>query len=151
MSKTERNSRGSITFGLVGLILGMMALTGSVGHFWLGPLETPPALEDTIADEAMKIRDKVVARLKGDATTAKVVPSRWGPDRVALAVIAGASLLAILFGVIGFVRHEPLRIVGSAAILGGSALALQYLIVAIGAIVFAIIIGAILGGLGFGG
>ena len=151
MSETEGKGRGPVTVGLVALFFGMLALTGSVGHFWLGPIETPPALEDTIADEAVKIRDRVVARLKGDVTTSERISSRWGADRIALTSIAGLGVLAILLGVVGFVRHESVRVVGSAVALGGSALALQYLIIAVCAIVFAIILGAVLNGLDFGG
>ena len=151
MSEIAKTNKGSATFAVVALIFGMIALTGSVGHFWLGPIEAPPKFEDTIADEAVKIRDKVVAKLKGDTSASERTTSSWGPDRIAMAAIACSSLLAILLAVVGFVRHEPLRIVGSAAVLGGSALALQYLIIAIGALVFAIILGAVLNGLDFGG
>ena len=144
-AKQVRNSQ----FGLIALILGMLALAGAVGHFWLGPIDSPPALEDTIADQAVKIRDKVVARLKGiDTPPATAMSSPWDWDRIALASIAGVSVLSILLAVIAYVRHEPLRVAGSAVFLGTFALALQYLVIAVGAIVFAIIIAAVLGGLG---
>ena len=58
-------------------------------------------------------------------------------------------MLAILLSVVAFVRHEPIRMVGGAAALGGCALALQYLVIAIGAIVIAIILAAVLNGLDF--
>lgn len=150
MKEEENGIRKTASFAWVALILGMVALAGSVGHFWLGPIDVPPKLEDTIADQAVKIRDRVVAKLKGDTSPPTTTVSTWDADRTALATIACTSVLAILLSVIAFVRHEPIRMVGGAAVLGGSALALQYLIIAIGAIVFAIILAAVLNGLDFG-
>lgn len=150
MNETANETKTPASFSIIALLFGMLALTGSVGHFWLGPIEPPPSLEDTIADQAVKIRDKVVSRLKGGEAPVRTVASDWGPDRIAMAAIAITSLLAIFLSVIGFIRHEPIRVVGSAVVLGGTALALQYLIIAIGAIVVAIILGAVLNGLDFG-
>jgi hypothetical protein len=147
--KTKDKEHIPARFGLVALVLGMLALTCSVGHFWLGPIEPPPLLEDSIADQAVKIRDKVIGKLKGVDTPPDVFRKSWDADQVAMATIAGASLLAILLAVVGFVRHEPIRMVGSAAALGGSALALQYLVIAVCAIVCAIILAAVLNGLDF--
>lgn len=148
---TDSKSRRPAPFGLIALAFGMLAFVGSVGHFWLGPIEPPPALEDTIANQAVKIRDKVMAKLKGTESSSKTFKSSWEADRMVMASVAGVSVLAILLSVVGFIRHEPIRIVGSAATLGGSALALQYLVIAVGAIVFAIILAAVLNGLDFGG
>lgn len=136
-------------FALIALFAGMLALTGAVTHFWLGPIDPPPKLEDTIADQAVRIRDKVVARLKGEEASKEVAEVKWSADKIAMASIACISLLAILLSVIGFVRHEPLRMVGCATALGGIALALQYFIIALGAIVFAIILAGVLSGLSF--
>lgn len=151
MAKEEEScAKKKASFGLAALILGMVAFAGSVGHFWLGPIAPPPVLEDTIADKAVKIRDRVVAKLKGDTTSSPArAASAWDADRTALAAIACTSVLAILLSVVAFVRHEPIRMVGGAAALGGSALALQYLVIAIGAIVIAIILAAVLNGLDF--
>lgn len=146
---TKDNEHVPARFGLLALVLGMLALTCSVGHFWLGPIESPPRLEDSIADQAVKIREKVVAKLKGIDTPPEVFQKSWDADQVAMATIAAGSLLAILLAVVGFVRHEPIRMVGSAAVLGGSALSLQYLVIAVCAIVCAIILAAVLNGLDF--
>ena len=145
--KVQMNRPASFT--LIALVLGMVALAGSVGHFWLGPIEPPPKLEDSIANHAVKIRNKVVAKLKNEDVPRETYQRTWDADQIAMASIAGTSVLAIILSVIGFVRHEPVRMVGSAAVLGGSALALQYLVIAIGAIVFAIILAAVLNGLDF--
>ena len=147
--KAKEKEKIPARFGLVALVLAMLALTGSVGHFWFGPIESPPKLEDAIADQAVKIRDAVVSRLKGVDPQAKVLHKSWDADQVAMASVAGVSLLAILLAVVGFVRHEPIRMVGSAAVLAGSALALQYIVIAMCAIVFAIILAAVLNGLDF--
>jgi hypothetical protein len=147
--KTKDKEHTPARFGLLALVLGMLALTCSVGHFWLGPIEPPPMLEDSIADQAVKIRDRVVAKLRGSDTPPEVRQRSWDADQVAMATVAGVGLLAILLAVIGFVRHEPIRMVASAAALGGSALALQYLVIAVCAIVCAIILAAVLNSLDF--
>lgn len=149
MTDKMKNNKERSFAALLALLLGMLAFIGSVAHFWLGPINPPPKLEDSIAEEAVKIRDKVVAKLKGEDVPAETYKLDWDADRIAMAAIASFGALAILLAVVGFVRHEPLRMVGSAAALGAIALALQYLIVAIGAIIFAIIIAAVLGGLSF--
>jgi hypothetical protein len=152
MSDTEQNNKHktSAKYGLIGLVLGMLALATSVGHFWLGPIEAPPALEDTIADKAVKIRNKVAAKLIDQQTIEQKEDIRWGADRIATATIAGISVLAIILSVIGFVRHEPIRIVSSGAALAGIALGLQYFVMAITAIVFAIILGAVISAFNIG-
>ena len=147
--KTKDKEQIPARFSLIALVLGMLAFTCSVGHFWLGPIEPPPMLEDSIADQAVKIRDKVVAKLRGSDTPSEVHRKSWGADRVAMATTAGVGSLAILLAVIGFVRHEPNRMAGSAAVLGGTALALQYLVIAVCAIVCAIILAAVLSRLDF--
>lgn len=146
--KTVENKK-TTPIALTALILGMLSLIASVGYFWLGPINPAPKLEDAIADRAVEIRDKVLARLKGEETSQETYKSNWDADRFVMTAIAGTSVLAILLAVIGFVRHEPLRMVGSAAALGTIALAFQYFVIAVGAIVFAIILAGVLSGLGF--
>lgn len=147
--KDLQEKQQSSRFGLLALIVAALALVGSVSHFWLGPIEPPPTIEESVADQAVKIRDKVVARLTGDKSEIERVDTPWNADRTAMASVALASLLGIILAVVGFVRHEPIRVVGSAAVLAGTALALQYVIIAVGAIVCAIILAAVLNGLDF--
>jgi hypothetical protein len=68
--------------------------------------------------------------------------------RVRVATIV-AGLLAILLAVGSFVRREDPRLAGSAAALGGGAIAFHFFVMALGIIVAAILIGALISALGF--
>ena len=82
-----------------------------------------------------------------------------GPDggSVALASRMGAAGaieffggLAIILGVVGFARKESVRAAGGAAVLGGIAMAFQFAVMALGAIVVAILIAAVISQIGIG-
>ena len=75
--------------------------------------------------------------------------SRWDIDKIVDVVTAILGGLAIIFGIFAFIRKESLRVCGSAAILGGGAIAFQFAVIALGAIVAAIIIAVILSQLDF--
>ena len=88
------------------------------------------------------------AALKGEEPAAPVKPSSMDIDQIvglATAVLGG---LAIILGVFGFAKKEPLRVAGGAAVLGGSAIAFQFAVIALGAIVLAILISAVLSQIG---
>jgi hypothetical protein len=60
---TEINRKA---IGLVGVISGFLALlTVLIGPSIYDALYPKPALEDRVADTAIKIRDRVASRLKG--------------------------------------------------------------------------------------
>jgi hypothetical protein len=60
--------------------------------------------------------------------------------RIASSVLGG---LALILGVVSFAKREPLRVVGGAAFLGGAAIAFQFAVIALGAIVMAILVAAV--------
>ena len=64
---------------------------------------------------------------------------------LATALLGG---FAMIFCVFGYAKKEPLRVAGGAAILGGSAIAFQFAVVALGAIVLALLVGAVLSQIG---
>jgi hypothetical protein len=53
--------------------------------------------------------------------------------------------LAIILGVIGYATREPLRVAGGSVVLGGAAIAFQFAVLALGAIMLAIMVAAVLG------
>ena len=57
--------------------------------------------------------------------------------------------LAIVLAVVSLALHEPLRVAAGGVILGGAALAFQFAVLAIAAIVVAALIAGVLGELGF--
>ena len=138
--------------GFVAITLGAIALLLAIVHFWAGPFSPQPRLETTVAQKAVAIRDATIAALKGEEAAPPAAPeglSRWDLDqvaRVATGVMAGA---AIVLAVVSLALHEPLRVAAGGAILGGAALAFQFAILAIGAILVAVLIAAVLGELSF--
>lgn len=143
--KSKRN-----TLGLIGLVIGITALGAALFHFWAGPINESPPLEEVVADKAVKIRDSVVARLKGEEPATTTKSRVWDADRIVdISTVAG-GFLAIVLGAVAFIRREDLRISGSAVAFGGGAIAFQFAAIAVGAIVFAILIAAVLSKLDFG-
>ncbi len=136
------------SLGIVGTVLGMVALSVGVMHFWAGPIEPPPPLETVVADKVVKIRDAVVAKLGGVEYVAEAEAPDWGPDRLLTLATLAVALAAIALGTASYIRRESIRVSGSAVLLGGAAIGIQYLGLAIGLIFFAILIAAVIGQLG---
>ena len=137
------------SFGLVGVVAGVIALGLALVHFWAGPFSPKPSIEEVVAEKAVKIRDSVVARLKGLQKPASVQPQGFDTDHVITTSTIVAGFLAVVLAVVSYIRREDNRVSMSAVALGGGAIALQYLAVALGAIVLAILIAAVLSKLDF--
>ncbi len=146
MSEPEKNRKA---FGFLGVLIGALAFATAALHFFEGPFETSPPIEETIANKAVDIRDAVVARLKGESVESAVAPPGRSIDDWVRMGIVGSSTLAILLAVASFIRREDARMSGSALALGGGALAFPFLAIAIGVVVLVAIIGAVLGNLDF--
>jgi hypothetical protein len=142
--------KGRATIGFIGIGIGAIALLMAIVHFWAGPVSPQPSLEKTVAEKAVAIRDATVAALKGEAIEDKKV-SRSSFDlddtlRITTSVLGG---LAIILGVVSLATREPFRVAGGAAVLGGSALAFQFAVLALGLIFLAILIASVVSKLGF--
>ena len=136
-------------FGLFGVVFGIIALGMSLFHFWAGPITPPQPMEETIADHAVKIKKAVEAKLKGEEYKApSSKSSRFDGDRIFDIATIAAGFLAIVLAVVSFIRHESMRVSGSAVALGGGAIAFQFFTVALGVIVFVILIAIVLNQLG---
>lgn len=136
------------TIGFIGIAMGAVALLMAVVHFWAGPFTPQPSLEKTVAEKAVAIRNATVAALKGEEVTDETPASEIDLDqglRIATGVLGA---VAIILGVISVATRAPLRVGGGAAVLGGVALAFQFAVIALGAIVLAILIGAVLSQIG---
>jgi hypothetical protein len=120
----------------------------AIVHFWMGPISPQPSVEKTVAEKAVAIKNATIAALKGEDVEEKAAPRSIDPDealRTATSVLGG---LALILGVVSFANKEPLRIGGGAAFLGGAAIAFQFAVIALGAIVLAILIGAVISQIG---
>jgi len=143
MCKDIEMRNQNITPGYIGIAAGSIAFMLALVHFWAGPFTPQPTLEQTVAEKAVAIKKATIAALKGE-NTEPAMKNKMNTDKLLDLVTAVLGGLAIILGVISFARADPIRIAGGAAILGGAALAFQFVILAIGAIVLAIVIAAVL-------
>lgn len=135
---------------MIAITVGAAALMLAIVHFWAGPFAEQPSLEATVAEKAVAIRDATIAALQGkEATAVPDTPSRWDLDEIARLATGVMAGLAIVLAVVSLAFHEPLRVAAGGVILGGAALAFQFAILAIGAILVATLIAAVLGELSF--
>jgi hypothetical protein len=136
---------------MLGIVVGALALGVGILHFFLGPISPPNPLEEVVADQAARIHAAVVAKVKGqEAPAPEPETSRFDPDRIVSSGSAVAGFVALMFGVVAFVRREDIRMTGSAAALGAGAIAFQFVLIALGAIVLAIMIAGALSALASG-
>ena len=63
MARTEA---GKNPFGLVGLVVGVLALGGALAHFFVGPINPPPPLETIAAEKVVRIKESIAAKLRGE-------------------------------------------------------------------------------------
>ena len=137
------------TLGFTGIGLGATALLLAIVHFWAGPFSPQPAMEQIVAEKAVLIKQATIAALKGEKTPPP--QSRTiDADQIISIVTSILGGISVILGVIGFARKEPLRVAGGAAALGGSAIAFQFAVIALGAIVLAILVAAVLYQTGIG-
>lgn len=136
--------------GFTGIAVGAAALLLVLVHFWAGSFSPQPTLETTVAEKAVAIRDATVAALKGEDAREYAPPSEMNLDKVI--DISGSVLggIAVILGVLGFATKESPRVAGGAAVLGAGAIAFQFAALAVGAIIVAILIAAVISQLGFG-
>ena len=139
----------SSTFGILSVVLGFLAFAAIVGHFFAGPFDPPPPIEVSIAEKAANIRDATVAALKGEEYEAEsYTPPRTLDDYLTYSFI-GLAAVAILFAIIGFIRHERMRPSIAGAALGGLAITFQFLTVLFFALLFVLLVSAVLDQLDF--
>ena len=119
-------------------------------HFWAGPFAPQPSIERTVAETAVAIRDATVAAMRGEEIVDSRSEKNFNLDRGLELLAAVLGGCAVILGVIGFAKGEPARAAGGAAALGAGAIAFKFAVVALGAIVLAILVAAVISQLGFG-
>ncbi len=135
---------------LGGIAVGGIALLIAVVHFWAGPFGQPKSVERTVAETAVAIRDATVAALKGEEIQERAPERQFDIDKGLMLSASVLGGIALILGVVGFATGEPARAAGGAAVLGAGAIAFQFAVVALGAIILAILVAAVIGELGFG-
>jgi|GEM_PF-1996717 len=136
-------------FAVIGLVLGIIALGVGLTHFFAGPIDPPPLLEELVADKAVKITQAMTAKLKGEEYLSSSSESdQFGPDRMIELTTVILGFIALVLAAFSFIQKEDPKISGMAAAFGGGAIALQFLILALGAFVLIFLIAAVLGAIG---
>ena len=146
---TENQTAATSTFGLLSIVFGFLAFAAVVAHFFAGPVDPPPPVEISIAEKAASIRDATVAALKGEEYEAESAPRIRTLDDYLTYTFIGLGVLAILMGVIGFVRHERLRPAVAGAALGGLAITFQFAVMLFFALLCALLLAAVIDKLDF--
>ena len=145
---TEDSTKTS-QFGTLAVILGFLAFAAVVGHFVAGPFDPPPPLEVSIAEKAADIRDATVAALKGEEYEARDVSRPKTLDDYLTYSFMALAVTAILMAVIGFIKHERIRPNIAGAALGGLAIAFQVATMLFMALLFVILLAAVIDKLDF--
>ncbi|MGT2436961.1 hypothetical protein ACU4GH_15040 [Bradyrhizobium betae] len=124
--------------GIIGSIVGILALMAAVLPHWVVPiLFPPPPADQVIVDTGHRIRDRVIARVKGvEYQTPKVEKSAgrsWSETASVTAISLG--LLAVLLSVLALIFREERLLAAVAATLGTGAIAIEISFVVIGALI----------------
>ncbi|MBR0903045.1 hypothetical protein [Bradyrhizobium liaoningense] len=137
--------------GIIGSIVGVLALMAAVLPHWVVPLVFPPPPADkVIVDTGHRIKDRIVAKVKGVEYQAPKVEKSAGRSWSETASVTAISLglLAILLSVLSLIFREERLLAAVAAATGTGAIAIEISFFMIGAlIVIAIlyVIGNIIG------
>jgi len=142
---------GMATYSASGLVVGFIAFIAAVMSPWIMDSIAPSSktIDEVAVDVAVNIKDRLVAKAKGRefVPRSKEVKvsnlRRWYP-----ATTIGIGVLGICLGVIGYTRHENIRMSASAVIVGLAAIVFQYFLLLAAAIILILLIGFILNTLG---
>ena len=124
--------------GIIGSIVGMLALMAAVLPHWVVPIVFPPPPADqVVVDTGQRIKDRVIARVKGMEYQAPKVEKSAGRSWSEASSVTAISLglLAILLSVLALIFREERLLAAVAATLGTGAVAIEISFVVIGALI----------------
>ena len=137
-SATTSSAVPSRRLGIIGSIVGVLALMAAVLPHWVVPLVFPPPPADkVIVDTGHRIKDRVIARVKGVEYQAPKVEKSAGRSWSETASVTAISLglLAILLSVLSLISREERLLAAVAATLGTGAIAIEISFFMIGALI----------------
>ena len=137
-SAATSSTVSSRRLGIIGSIVGVLALMAAVLPHWVVPLVFPPPPADkVIVDTGHRIKDRIVAKVKGVEYQAPKVEKSTGRSWSEAASVTAISLglLAILFSVLSLISREERLLAAVAAMLGTGAIAIEISFVMIGALI----------------
>ncbi|TPQ36810.1 hypothetical protein C2U70_11920 [Bradyrhizobium guangdongense] len=145
-SATTRPAVRSRHFGIIGSIIGLLALTAAVLPHWVLPMiYPPPPVDKVIVDTGHRLKDRLIARAKGVEYQAPIQEKSAGAQ-LSSELAAGAialGLFAIAFSVFSLIRREEKLLAGVSATLGIAAIAFEFSFFVIGALILIAIIYAV--------
>jgi hypothetical protein len=145
-NQPERRARHHY-FGWAGLCVGLLALSLALLPGWVAPMYDPPSkpIQQKASDWLEELKERAVAAIKMETVPLPpaVAANPWRDRRIALASVL-LAFLALVAGVLAFVRHEEQRLVACAVALGAGAIAAQFLLTAAMILAFAVLVGAML-------
>lgn len=133
-------------YSTYGSIIGLVALGIAVFHFFLGPIEKQPSIEEYVANKTVSIKNVISAKMKGEEITTPNKEKTIDADDIVDYSIASFGFLAIVFGVLGLLKKEEMKSSGIAISLGLGAIAFKVAIAIAGAFIFISLIASFLGG-----
>lgn len=142
------SKRKGKTLGVLGTVIGLIALGVGLLHMSLGPIEEPAPVESYVADVTVKIKDAISAKLKGEEYKAPITEKTIDRDQLLYQGVMIGGFIALALGAIGISLNEEWRPSGVAFVLGGAAITLQLSLAFLGALLIILIIGAIVSSLG---
>lgn len=125
---TTPSSVPSRRFGVIGSIVGVLALIAAVLPHWVLPvIYPPPPVDKVIVDTGHRLKERLIARVKGVAYQAPPRETSTGSQLHDAASIGAISfgLLAILLSVLALVFREERLLAAVAAALGMGAIAIE--------------------------
>ncbi len=133
--------------GWPGLVTALVALALAACGPWLAGLLDPPPVpvEERAAEVAGRIKDRVVAKLRGQKlapAAPRAEPFRWSRALPGIAVALGVAGLSL--GVLGLVRREDARLAGSAVAVGAAAVVVQWAVLIAGAVLFLLLVALVM-------
>ncbi len=135
-----------VKLGLVGIVLGSIALLIALIAFWGGPFAEQPTLEEALAEKVLSLQDAAIKALNGEPIEDSYpTTSKWNVDKVIDISIPIVAVIAILMGVFSFVFKEPIRVSACAMAIGFSAIAFQFIAMYAMALLFVFLLVAIIG------
>lgn len=140
------------TLAVIGCVLGFVALSMAFLSPWIAAQIDPPRepIEAKVADLASRIKEATKAKLSGEEYTpaprnVEKLPSDYLPP-----VIIGVGLLALGFGVASFLTGENQRMSVVTMFLGVAGPIVQWSLMMIGALIFVLLVMALLAAVGGG-
>ena len=137
-SATPSSTVPSRRLGIIGSIVGVLALMAAVLPHWVVPIVFPPPPADkVIVDTGHRIKDRIVAKVKGVEYQAPKVEKSAGRSWGEIASVTAISLglLAILFSVLSMIFREERLLAAVAATLGTGAIAIEISFVMMGVLI----------------